>query len=373
MSIVAEIHLNTQYRFVASPDNPLKLQFGDALREVAVAYETYGKLNSSADNAVLICHALTGNAHVADLSTDGDPVEVVAGQPFGWWNELIGRGKVFDPDKHFIICSNILGGCYGTTGPLSINPATGERYGIDFPLISVRDMVEVQYRLIQQLGVKRLQTVVGGSLGGMQVLEWAASHSNIVDSIIPIATASRHSAWAIGLNETARQAIQNDPAWEQGSYREQPEQGLSLARMIAMVTYRSHPAYEERFGRKEQGSGDAGRFEVQNYLHYQGEKLVRRFDANAYLTITHAMDKHDLKYGRNVNGMLPISCPALCIGISSDVLYPPDEQRAIAASISGATYAEINSIHGHDAFLIEFEQLEQIIRGSGIGQLEDGS
>lgn len=368
MSIAAEIHSNTQYRFVASTENPLPLQFGNLLEEVIVAYETYGRLNGNADNAILICHALTGNAHAADLTAEGNPIERENGQPQGWWNELIGRGKVFDPDKHFIICSNILGGCYGTTGPLSINPLTGERYGIDFPLITVRDMVEVQYRLIRQLGVRRLKSVVGGSLGGMQVLEWAASHSEIVDSIIPIATASRHSAWAIGLNETARKAIQNDPAWEQGKYQKQPEQGLSLARMIAMVTYRSHPAYEERFGRKEQGNGDAGRFEVQNYLHYQGEKLVRRFDANAYLTITRAMDKHDLKYGRNVNGILPITCPALCIGISSDVLYPPEEQRAIAASIPGASYAEIESIHGHDAFLIEFEQLAEMIRASCIGE-----
>jgi len=363
MSIAGEIHPNTQYRIVASVDNPLQLQLGQELKEVIVAYETYGKLNEQADNAVFVCHALTGNAHAADLDIEGLPIASKQGQPEGWWNGLIGRGKVFDPKTHFIVCSNILGGCYGTTGPLSIDPDTGERYGASFPLITVRDMVGVQYRLVRQLGIKRLKTVIGGSLGGMQVLEWAASHGKMIDKIIPIATSARHSAWAIGLNETARQAIQNDPVWLKGKYRTQPESGLSLARMIAMVTYRSHPAYAERFGREQQGSGVANRFEVENYLHYQGRKLVKRFDANTYLTITRAMDAHDIKRGRNVNGVLPISCPTLCIGISSDVLYPPEEQRAIAASIPRATYAEIDSIHGHDAFFIEFEQLAEIIGG----------
>ncbi|MGH1363149.1 MAG: homoserine O-acetyltransferase MetX [Calditrichia bacterium] len=361
MSITAEIHSNTQYRFVASTENPLILQFGRQLEEVIVAYETYGKLNAQADNAVLVCHALTGNAHVADLDIDGQPSLTADGQPRGWWNGLIGKGKIFDPSEHFIICSNVLGGCYGTTGPRSIDPNTGERYGTDFPTITVRDMVAVQYRLLQQLGVRRLDTVIGASLGGMQVLEWGAMHGDIINKIVPIATSARHSAWAIGLNETARLAIQNDPAWLKGDYTDQPESGLSLARMIAMVTYRSHPAYEKRFGREENGGEAKYRFKVENYLRYQGRKLVKRFDANTYLTITRAMDAHDLKRDRNVNGVLPISCEALCIGISSDVLYPPEEQRDIVESIPGAHYAEIDSIHGHDAFLIEFEQLAGII------------
>jgi homoserine O-acetyltransferase len=330
------------------------LESGRNLAPVSVAYETYGTLNRDGTNAVLICHALTGNAHAAGVDGEGRP---------GWWDGIIGPGRAFDTTKYFVVASNFLGSCYGSTGPTTPQPETGKPYGRYFPEITVRDMIKLQRSLIDHLGIRHLASVAGGSLGGMQVLEWALMYPDIVDSIIPIATSARHSAWCIGLNEVARQAILNDPAWSDSAGNAQPDRGLALARMIAMISYRSHESFEKRFGRSRSGSNGTSQFEVENYLHYQGTKLVKRFDAATYLTITKAMDSQDVSRGRGTleNALSAIAARTLCVGIDSDILYPASEQRQIAAAIPGAQYSEIQSIHGHDAFLMEYGQLNSII------------
>lgn len=353
-------------------DSPLRLELGGTLDAVEIAYETYGHLNEAGTNAILVCHALTGSAHASGLAPppdfwhDGRRVPVRPSKPVhGWWDPIVGDGKAIDTREHFVVCANILGSCYGSTGPASIDPATGRAYGPDFPAITVRDMVRIQRRLLDHLGVKRLVAVVGGSLGGMQVLEWALLYPEFVDSIVPIATSARHSAWGIGLNETARLAIRNDPVWNGGRYAQQPRKGLALARMIAMISYRSAPSFDARFGRRRMpGDEEKAPFQVQSYLDYQGEKLTSRFDANAYLALTHAMDAHDVAAGRgSIEEVLGrIRAPALCVGITSDVLYPPEEQRQLADLIPLGRYREIESVHGHDAFLIEFEALDALLR-----------
>jgi homoserine O-acetyltransferase len=330
-----------------------------------VAYETYGSLNVEANNAILVCHALTGNAHAGGYSS-ADP------KSGGWWEPLIGPGRGLDTDRYFVVCSNILGSCYGTTGPSSVNPATGKRFGPSFPQVTIRDMVRVQRALLDSLGVRSLRTVLGGSLGGMQALEWAIMEPTMVRSIIPIGTASRHSPWCIGLNNLARQAIINDHDWRNGDYYPfgQPQRGLSLARQIAMVSYRSDMSFLRRFGRERRAGEDtplrfdpSNLFQVESYLGYQGKKLVDRFDANSYLCLSRAMDLHDVAHGRGSlrDVLARISLPVLCVGISSDVLYPPHEQKEIAAAIPGALYREIQSDDGHDAFLIEHGQMSAMI------------
>ncbi|MCA9835551.1 MAG: homoserine O-acetyltransferase [Trueperaceae bacterium] len=346
---------------VASKDNPLELHYGEKLEQVVVAYETYGELNSRGDNAILICHALTGSAHAAGIyESDGVP---------GWWDPLIGPGKPIDTTKYFVICSNVLGGCYGTTGPVSISPRTGFPYRLEFPRYTVRDMVEVQKRLADHLNVTSFASVIGGSMGGMQVLEWPLMYPDRVRSIIPIAIGARHSAWAIGLNEVARRAITSDPGWKEGNYApdEQPESGLGLARAIAMLSYRSFDSLEAKFGRQRVGATRdllGVSFEIESYLSYQGVKLVKRFDANTYLYITKAMDDHDITEGRGrlSTVLKKIKQKALVMGISSDVLYPETEQKQLMEYLPDASYARINSPHGHDAFLIEFPQLAVRLR-----------
>ena len=377
------------------PERPFVMESGRTLAPVTVAYETYGSLNADGDNAVLVCHALTGNAHAAGFAS-ADP------RSAGWWEPLIGPGRGLDTSRYFVVCSNILGSCYGTTGPVSVNPATGKPYGLDFPQMTVRDMVRLQKALLDHLRVKALRTVLGGSLGGMQVLEWGVMYPERVRSIIPIGTAAQHSPWCIGLNDIARQAIMNDPAWHGGWYElsAQPRAGLSLARQVAMMSYRSDVSFLARFGRERQSPAESGRrsefggaagtiraseekgppslgeagnarfdftnlFKVESYLRYQGDKLVNRFDANTYIAISRAMDLHDVAVGRgDVREVLSgLQMPALCIGISSDVLYPVHEQKTIAGMIPRSTYHEISSPHGHDAFLIEHDQLAAHIRG----------
>ncbi len=337
--------------------NPFRLESGRSLEPVSVAYETYGKLDREGTNAILICHALTGNAHAAGVDSHRN---------VGWWDGAIGEGKAFDTNKYYVVCSNFLGSCYGTTGPTSVNPKSGVPYGRSFPEFTVRDMVNVQHALLRHLSVNRLVTISGGSLGGMQVLEWALMYPDFVESIIPIATAARHSAWCIGLNEVARLAIENDPAWSGGDDHQNPDRGLALARMIAMISYRSRTSFEQRFGRNQSlrnGSSNP-RFEVENYLHHQGDKLVQRFDAATYIAITRAMDSHDITRGRLglQDTLSRISAQALFIGIDTDILYPVAEQGQIAAHVPRAHYAELHSIHGHDAFLIEFEQLNHVVK-----------
>ena len=344
------------------------MECGGSLSSVTVAYETYGSLNARRDNAILVCHALTGSAHAAGYSSD-DPKSV------GWWDNFIGEGKPLDTSKYFVVCSNFLGSCYGTTGPGSENPSTGKPYGLLFPQMTVKDMVEVQKALIVYLGINKIKTVIGGSLGGMQVLEWALMYPDLLDSIIPIATSAQHSPWSIALNDLARQAIMNDPDWRNGDYYEhgQPGNGLSLARQIAMVSYRSGKEFNQRFKRDRQKTNGkvstyrfdfSNHFQVESYLRYQGQKLVKRFDANTYIYISRAMDLHDITADRgDLHSVLgSIMLPSLSIGIDSDVLYPALEQKTIAASMPNARYKELSSIYGHDAFLIEFEQMGAIVR-----------
>ncbi len=348
---------------VATPDDPLRLELGGRLDRVAVAYEEYGHRDTAGENTILICHALTGSAHAAGVGErDG---------ALGWWEPLIGPGRAIDTDRFHVVSTNVLGGCYGTTGPSSLDPATGRPYGAAFPRVTVRDMVAVQKRLLDRLGVRSLRAVVGGSMGGMQVLEWATSFPEMVRSIVPIGIGAKHSAWAIGLNEVARRAITSDPAWAGGAYRpdRQPEAGLSLARSIAMLSYRSHASVDGKFGRARfdnpADSVDAtSAYQVASYLAYQGEKLVRRFDANTYLHLTLAMDDFDVGEGRGgtAAALSRLTLPALVLGIDSDVLYPETEVRELADALPEATYARICSPHGHDAFLIEFEQVAGHLR-----------
>jgi homoserine O-acetyltransferase/O-succinyltransferase len=348
-------------------DAPFPLESGATLQHLEIAYETYGTLDRDGTNAILVCHALTGNAHAAS----GGPGR----SEKGWWDGIIGKGKGLDTDRYFVICSNILGSCYGTTGPASTDPATGRAFRLSFPQVSVRDMVRAQRILLKTLGVNQLATIIGGSLGGMQALEWAVLFPDFVRTIIPIGTSAKHSAWCIGISEAQRLAIMKDPRWQGGNYTEQPQEGLALARMIAMISYRSRQSFEAKFGRDRIPDRNPGKsvtifadppptFQIESYLRYQGQKLVERFDANAYLILTRAMDLHDLSSGR---GLMPevlgsITARAMCVGISSDVLYPPIEQQELSDAIPHGQYVEIESVHGHDAFLIEFDALNEMLR-----------
>lgn len=325
---------------------PFSLESGEILLDAQVAYRTWGHLNAAGDNAVLVCHAFTGSAD-ADL----------------WWDPLFGAGKSLDPNRDYIICSNILGSCYGTTGPTSINPATGKMYGPKFPAITVRDMVHLQARLLEALGVQSLRLVIGGSLGGMQVLEWAVLYPNWVQAIAPIAVSGRHSAWCIGWSEAQRQAIYADPHWQGGDYdpHNPPAQGLSIARMIAMNSYRSWQNFSDRFGRNYQKTAHHSQFAIASYLHYQGEKLVERFDANTYIILTQAMDTYDLaRPDQEYEAVLRnIPHPTLIVGIDSDVLYPPQEQQELADFIPNSQLVWLHSPDGHDAFLIDMDALNE--------------
>jgi len=321
------------------------LELGGSLKDVRVAYRTWGSLAPGGDNAVVVCHALTGSADVDR-----------------WWAKMFGPGQALDPEKDFIVCSNILGSCYGTTGPVSPDPDTGRPYLGAFPPITIRDMVLLQGELARLLGIRRIRMVIGGSLGGMQALEWALLFPQMVESIVPIASPARHSPWAIGLSEAQRQTIFADPRWRGGQYHpdDPPAQGLAAARMMAMCTYRSRESFEQRFGRRPQ---TADLFAVESYLRYQGQALVDRFDAATYVGLTKAMDTHDVSRGRGeVEEVLRgIQQPALVVSIPSDVLYLPDEQQELAEHLPRGRLVHLESPHGHDAFLIEVERLSAMV------------
>ncbi|MDP1551912.1 MAG: homoserine O-acetyltransferase [Methanobacteriaceae archaeon] len=354
--------VETQY---FNMDGELNLESGEKLNDIKIAYETYGKLNKEKNNAILICHALSGDAHVAGWhKNDAKP---------GWWDIIIGPGRCLDTRKYFIISSNVLGGCKGSTGPSSIDPKTGKQYGLDFPIITIKDMVKAQKKLIENLKIKQLLAVIGGSMGGMQVLEWCNSYPKMVRKAIPIATAAHSSPQQIAFNEVGRRAIISDPNWKKGNYynEEMPKDGLSLARMIAHITYLSYESMYEKFGRrlqdKEEYSFDFNLdFEVESYLHYQGESFVKRFDANSYLYISKAIDYFDLtSNGSLIDGLKNIKSKILVISVDSDWLYPPSQSEEIVMALTAngveVSYAEIKSPYGHDAFLLEAGQLNYIL------------
>ena len=322
-----------------------ELENGDVLPSLRIAYRTWGELAAERDNVVLICHALTGSA-------DADE----------WWPGLIGPGLALDPARDFIVCSNVIGSCYGSTGPLASHD--GVRYGGKFPRVSIRDIVRAQHRLLGSLGISRLRLVIGPSLGGMQTLEWAATYPEFVDAIVPIGVSGRHSAWCIATSEAQRQAICADPRWNDGQYTAgaAPEAGLAAARMMAMVSYRSWENFESRFGRDRNAGTDT--FQVQSYLAHQGRKINERFDAVSYVRLTEAMDTHDVARGRGDYAAVlrTLRQPTLVVGVASDVLYPTHEQRYLAEAMPAAEYRELGSPHGHDGFLIETDALGATIR-----------
>ena len=355
--------VETKYLDIAEP---IKLDSGEVLENVTVAYETYGELNKEKSNAILICHALTGDAHAAGWHK-GD-------KKAGWWEIVIGPGKALDSEKYFIICSNVLGGCKGTTGPSSINPKTGKPYGIDFPVITIGDMVKVQKKLVEHFKIDQLNTIIGGSMGGMQVLEWMVRHPKMMKKAIPIATAAMSSPQQIAFNEVGRQSIFSDPDWNNGNYYETgkvPENGLSLARMIAHITYLSDESMDIKFGRDLQDKDEISYdftidFQVESYLKHQGETFVKRFDANSYLFITKAVDLFDLSVNDSlIDGFKCVESKVNVISVDSDWLYPTEQSTEIVTALNAnnieTSFSEIKSNYGHDAFLIEKGQLNHIL------------
>lgn len=347
----------------------ITLECGEEFGPITVAYETYGRLNGKKDNAILVLHALTGDAHAAGYHSENDI------KP-GWWNDMIGPGKAFDTDKYFIISSNMLGGCKGTTGPSSLNPKTGKAYGTDFPVITIEDTVKVQKELVNHLGVKKLLSVAGGSMGGMQALMWAITYPEMVDSTILIATTSKLSAQGIAFNAVGRNAIISDPDWQNGDYYDKenkPDRGLSIARMVGHITYLCEEAMHKKFGRKLQNKSKPDftmdiDFQVESYLQHQGEVFVDRFDANSYLYITKAVDYFDLggKYGSLEEAFKHTNAKFLIMSFTSDWLFPTSQSKEMVNALLKAnkdvSFCEIESPCGHDAFLLEFETQTNIIK-----------
>jgi homoserine O-acetyltransferase len=359
-----------RYHRFADPPEPMVLESGARLGPVTVAYETWGRLNEGRDNAILVAHAFSGDSHAAGRY----PGETENDKP-GWWEFLIGPGKGIDTDRYFVICANILGSCMGTTGPSSLNPATGRPYGLDFPMVTIGDMVETQKRLLDHLGIDRLLTVIGGSVGGMQVLEWCRRYPRAIRSAIPIATTMRHSALAIAFNEIARQAIMADPNWQGGNYYDtgrSPDLGLAVARMVGHVTYLSDQAMRRKFGRRLQDKNDFSfgfdaDFQVESYLRHQGSKFVRRFDANSLLYITRAADYFDMTQRPEPEDAERPDIKYLVVSYSSDWLYPTYQARELVRRLKRAgrdvSFCEIEADCGHDAFLLPDERLTNLIRG----------
>ncbi len=347
-------------------ERPFVLEGGGQLRGVTVAYETWGELDADGANAVLVCHALTGDSHAAGRSGPGHPTE-------GWWEPLIGPGRALDTDRLFVVCVNVLGGCQGSTGPSSIDPTTGRPFGSAFPVVSIRDMVRTQAAVADHLGIGRWLAVVGGSMGGMQVLEWGVMYPDRVRGLAALATTAAASAQQIALSSVQRSSIALDPKWRGGDYYDAapgdgPHMGLAVARQSAQISYRTEQVFNERFGRKQLDPLDDRftlwqRFDVEGYLDYHGAKLARRFDANSYLVINRAMDLHDIGRGRGgmERALARVTAPVLTLAIDSDTLYPPYQQELIHETLSSlgreATHVEISSPDGHDAFLLETDSV----------------
>jgi len=366
--VQSQVLARRQYATVATADRPLTLQCGRDLREVTLCYESFGTLNAAGDNAILVCHALTGDSHVAGRYDPSDR------RP-GWWDTAVGPGKALDTDRYFVLCANVLGGCQGSTGPASTNPETGRAYGLHFPIVTARDMVRAQARLLDALGINRLVAVVGGSLGGMQTLEWGVTFPGRVAGIIAIGGAGRFHPQGIALNEVQRQAILADPGFAGGQYygTPGPVRGLATARMLGMITYRSDESMWHQFGRSLKAPSDLAAgfgqaFQVESYLHHQGEALVERFDANSYLYLSRAMDLQDLGrgYASYEAAHARITARVLSIGIRSDMLFPTYMQKETVALVQAAggqaQYLEMDSPWGHDAFLVDFHQIDEPIR-----------
>lgn len=353
----------------ATPQAPFPLESGATLPTVTIAYETYGRLNAHKSNAILICHALSGSGHAAGYY-EGET------QP-GWWDDCIGPGKAFDTNHFFIISSNVIGSCYGSSSPQTIDPQTGKPYALSFPVVTIGDMVRAQVHLVDALGIEQLLCVAGGSMGGMQVLEWAANHPHRLKSAIPIATTARHSPMLIAFGEVGRQAIYADPHWHGGDYYDQPQKpdaGLAVARMVGHITYLSDESMHQKFGRRLQSQEKYGyefqtEFEIESYLKYNGNKFTKRFDANSYLYVTKAMDYFDLS---RATGSLAAAFHAaahlkfLVISFTSDWLYPTYHSkelvRALYAVGADVTYLDIESSWGHDAFLLEVETMTNLLQ-----------
>lgn len=362
--------VETKYAtFATSEKDYIKLDSGKKFGPITVAYETYGELNSDKSNAILVCHALSGNAHAAGFHKS-------MGHKPGWWDDVIGPGKAINTDKYFVICSNVIGGCAGTTGPSSINPATGKPYGANFPVITIGDMVKVQKLLLDYLGIKKLLAVIGGSMGGMQALEWALRFPENVLSSIVIAATARLSPQSIAFNAVGRNAIIRDENWNGGDYygRVPPSVGLSIARMIGHITYLSDESMHKKFGRRLQTRNEFGfdfskEFQVESYLDYQGNKFVEIFDANSYLYVTKAMDYFDVAatYGKGSleEAMRLVQSRMLVVSFTSDWLFPPYQSQEIVNALlkqkKDVSYYNIESSYGHDAFLLEIDLEEKII------------
>lgn len=365
---MTEDHINiveTQYLTIREPPNELVLQSGEKLGPITLAYETYGELNEDQSNAIMIYHALSGDAHAAGYHKG-------AKKP-GWWDKMIGPGKAFDTDKYYIICSNVLGSCMGTTGPASVNPTTNKPYGLSFPVVTIEDMVATQKYLLDHLGIKKLLCAAGGSMGGSQALKWSVAYPDHVHSVISIATNTRHSAQQIALQEVARQAIMADPDWQDGDYygKTIPARGLALSRMIGHITYMSEKSMEEKFGRKLIGKERLGYdfssdFEVESYLKYRGDSFVQRFDANSYLYLSKALDYFSLaEDGKLKDAFALTTASFLIVSFTSDWLYPSHQSKSMVKALKAndldVSDIEIGSTYGHDAFLVEVNGLSEII------------
>jgi homoserine O-acetyltransferase len=349
---------------------PFAFKSGQVLPGFTLRYETYGELSATRDNAVLICHALSGDHHCAGVHSPED-------RKPGWWNNLIGPGKAVDTRRFFVVCANVLGGCVGSSGPMSTNPATGQPYGIGFPFVTILDMVRSQKLLLEYLGVVSLHAVIGGSMGGMTALQFAIEYPSFTRRVLAMATTSRESAQAIAFNEVGRQAIMQDPDWNQGNYPKGggPRVGLAIARMMAHITYVSDASMDRKFGRRKKTSANGDtynfdvQFEVESYLRHQGQAFINRFDANSYLYITRALDQFDLEaaYGSLEQAFAPVLGETLVVGFTSDWLFPPEQNRSVALALlragKRASYAELNTDLGHDSFLLESPELYDLVRG----------